>query len=221
LLLDEQPTNPKMLELLVQLASLRHRPETVGIYITDHRLQPQDLPASVVYQFAEVLGQSPKNEHQSIGRSWLEHVSKRSLEGDEVKRVALALRKLDKNEQAVQLISKYISSATSPLAIPAVLYDIRARAEIDLAKKCMDTGRDHLVHKDRQAKAWDLCRKYLDEAEADIIKALEIEARPREKEFYEKDLEFVRMMKHQVRKPAHREGSIRSSHSSYRRPNRR
>jgi predicted HTH transcriptional regulator len=219
-LLDEQSTNPKLLELLVQLASMRHRPETVGVYTTENQLQPQDLPTSTVYQFAEVLGQSPKSEHQQIGKLWLEHVSRRSLEGDEVKRVSSALRKLGKDEQAVQLISKYISAATSPLAVPAMLYDVRARAKIDLAKKCMDTGKDRRVLKERQAKAWELCRTYLDEAEADIVKALEIEARPREKEFYEKDLEFVRMMKQQVRKPAQREGSSRPYRSNYRRPNR-
>ena len=217
-LLDGQPTNPKLLELLVQLASLRHRPETVGSYATEHQLQPQDLPASTVYQFAELLGQSPKLEHQQLGRRWLEHVSKRSLEGDEVKRVSQALRKLGKDEEAVQLISRYISAARSPLAVPAMLYDVRARAKIDLAKKCMDTGRDHRVLKERQAKAWDLCRTYLDEAEADILRALEIETRPREKEFYDKDLEFVRMMKEQVRKPAHREGSRPPRRSNFRRP---
>lgn len=219
-LLDEQSTNPKLLELLVQLASLRERPETVGDYITKHQLQPQDLPPSTVYQFAEVLGQSPNSEHQQIGRLWLEHVSKRSLEGDEVKRVSSALRKLGKDEQAVQLISKYIASATSPLAVPAMLYDVRARAKIDLAKKCMDTGKDHRVQKERQARAWELCRTYLDEAEADIIRALEIEDRPREKDFYEKDLEFVRMMKQQVRKPGQREGVSRRYGSNFNRPNR-
>jgi len=220
-LLEGQATNPKLLELLVQLASLRHRPETVGIYTTEHQLQPQDLPASTVYQFAELLGQSPKMEHQQIGKLWLDHISKRSLQGDEVKRVSSALRKLGKDEQAVQLITKYISAATSPLAVPAMLYDVRARAKIDLAKKCMETGRDRRVLKERQAKAWDLCRTYLDEAEEDILKALEIEARPREKEYYEKDLEFVRMMKDQVRKPAHREGPPSRPRSNFRQPRRR
>jgi len=208
-LLDEQPTNPKLLEMMVQLASLRRRPETVGIYASRHELKPQDLPASTVYQFAEVLGQSPQTGHQQLAKVWLEHVSKRSLEADEVRRVALALRKIGKDEQAVQLINRYITAATSPLAVPAVLFDTRARAKIDLAKKCMDTGKDHRVPKERQAKAWDICRIYLDEAEEDIVRALEIENRPREREFIEKDLEFVRMMKQQVRKPVHRAGSRR------------
>lgn len=214
-LLDGQPTNPKLLELLVQLASLRHRPETVGSYTSEHQLLPQDLPVSTVYQFAEVLTQSPQSEHQQVGRHWLEHVSKRSLEADEVKRVSQALRKLGKDEQSIQVISRYISAAMSPLAIPAVLYDVRARARIDLAKKCMETGKNGRVQKERQAKAWDLCRTYLEEAEADIIRALENEIQPREKEFYEKDLEFVRMMKEQARKPVHRGGTTPPSRSSF------
>lgn len=217
-LLDGHPSNPKLLELFVQLASVRRRPEMVGIYLSEHHLQPQDLPASTVYQFAEALAQSPHFEHQELGKKWLEDVSKRSLEMDEVKRVSLALRKLGKDEQAVQLISRFISLTNSPLAVPAVLFDIRARAKIDLAKKCMDTGRDHRIHKDRQARAWDLCRTYLSEAESDILKALDIETQAREREFYEKDLEFVRVMQQQAQKPAHRQ-SFPSRERSRRRDN--
>ncbi len=216
-LLDGQSTNPKLLELLGQLASLRHRPETIWIYATENSIQPQDLPSSTVYQFAEILAQSQEPKHQQFGQLWLEHVSKRSLEGDEVRRVSQALRKLGKDEQAVQLISRYIDAATSPLAVPATLYDTRARSKIDLAKKCMDTGKDQLVQKDRQARAWDLCRTYLEEAEADIIRALEIGTNLREKEYYEKDLEFVRIMKEQARKPKYRD----SSRDSRRRPDSR
>ncbi len=216
-LLENQPTNPKLLELLVQLAVLRQRPETVGDYTIEHKLRPDDLPASTAYQFAEVLAQSPELSHQQLGQDWLDHVSKQSLEEDEVKRVSQALRKVAKHEQAVQVITRYIAAATTPLAVPASLYDIRARAKIDLAKKCMDTGRDRRVQKERQAKAWDLCRKYFDEAEGDILRALEIEVHSRERAFYEKDLEFVRRMKDQTRKP---ERTVSSRHS-HRKPRRR
>jgi tetratricopeptide (TPR) repeat protein len=215
-LLKEQPTNSKLLEILVQLASLRQRPEAIGIYATEHQLRPQDLPAGTVFQFAEMLAQSPQVSHQQLGKIWLDDVSKRSLEGDEVRRVAVALRKLGKEEQTVQLISRFISAAASPLAIPAMLFDVRARAKIDLAKKCMDTGRDRRVQIALQAKAWDRCRIYLDEAESDILRALEIENRLREKEFYEKDLEFVRMMKEQARKPSQHVASIRTNRNNFR-----
>lgn len=203
-LLANQPTNSKLLEMFVQLASLRHRPETLGDYVLDHQLKPQDLPASTVYQFAEVLGQSPDRAHQHVGQEWLTHVSKRFLETDEVKRVAIALRKLGKDEQAIQLLNRCISGASSPLGVPALLFDIRARAKIDLVKKCIETGKDHRVPRERQAKAWELCRQYLEEAESDIVRALEIESNHREREFYEKDLEYVRIMKKQVQKPGPR-----------------
>ncbi len=200
-LLESQPSNPKLLELLVQLAVLRQRPETIGIYVLNNKLSAEDLPVSVVYQFSDVLGQSPSPDHQKLGREWLDHVSRQSLEENEVRSISQALRKLSKHEQAVQVITRYISEATTPLAVPASLYDIRARAKIDLAKKCMDTGRDRLVRKDRQAKAWGWSRKYLEEAESDILRALEIETRTREREYYERDLEFVRKMKTQAQKP--------------------
>ncbi len=210
-LLDEYSTHPQLLELLVQLALLRHRPEVAGAYVAEHRLQPQDFPASTVYQFAEVLLQSPDLEHQKLGKQWLEYVSTQSLESDEVRRVSIALRKLGKDEQAVRLISNYITTVSSPLAVPAPLYDIRAKAKIDLAKKCMDTGRNHLIQRERQARAWEQCRKYLDEAESDVLRALEIGTNSREKEFYEKDLEFVQAMKQHARKPTRRRDSYKHS----------
>ena len=203
-LLANQPSNPKLLEMLVQLASLRHRPETIGAYVVEFRLQPQDLPSSTVYQFAEVLSQASDNDYQEIAKYWLEHVSKRSLEADDVRRVAIALRKLGKDEHAIQLLNKFINNSISPLGISAHLYDVRARAKIDLAKKCMDSGRDSRVPRERQAKAWELCRQYLAEAESDIIKALEIEGNFKDREFYEKDLEFVRKMQQQSLKPDYR-----------------
>jgi hypothetical protein len=94
---------------------------------------------------------------------------------------------------------------------------MRARVKIDLAKKCMGTGQDYRVPKERQSKAWDLCRKYLEEAESDIARALEIESRPRDREFMEKDLEFVRMLRDQARKPLQRSGSGRLYRSKNRR----
>jgi ATP-dependent DNA helicase RecG len=201
-LLTAQPSAPKLLEMLVQLASLRNRPESIGEYVIEHTLKPEDLPAGTVYQIADSLTQSAQLRHQELAQIWLDHSSKLSLEGDEVRRVALALRKLGKDEQAIQMISRYIAGSASPLGVPAVLYDIRARAKIDLSKKCRGTGQDFRLSKDLQAKAWERCRGYLDEAESDILRALEIEERPRERDYYEKDLEFVRMMKEQVRRPA-------------------
>lgn len=218
-LLEKHPSNPKLLELLVQLSALRQRPEVASQYAREKRLRPSDLPARTAYQFADLMNQSSELIHQDMGRDWLEYLSKQRLEADEVKHVAQALRKLGKDEQSVQIISRYINATTSPLAVPATLYDTRARAKIDLAKKCMETGRNFRVDRERKAKAWALCRRYLDEAESDIIKALETETNPREREYYEKDLEFVRKLLMQSEKPKKVAGNTRPAKKRGKRKN--
>jgi predicted HTH transcriptional regulator len=75
-LLASQPANPKLLDLLIQLALLGHRPEMVGSHLTEHQLQPQALPASLLTLFAGPLAQSPNLEHQQLGKSWLEFLSR-------------------------------------------------------------------------------------------------------------------------------------------------
>lgn len=215
-ILKTNSKNPKLLDLLSQLAALRQRPEAIGNYVVQHDLQPQDLHAGTAFQFADLLSQSPEPQHQSLGLTWLDYVSRQSLASEEVKRVALALRKIGKDEQAVQIISTLISHSTSPLSIPPILYDIRARAKIDLAKRCMDTGRDYKAQPERRARAWDLCRRYLEEAEGDIIRAIDSETKPREREYYENDLEFVRKLRQQVRKP---EQQLTSRKPTMRHPN--
>ncbi len=209
--LAEQPTAPQLLDLFVQLTTYGQRPHVVGDYVQKHQLNPENLPASTVFQLAEVLIQSPEAAHERLGRAWLEQASLRSLEGDEVKRGALALRKIGDDERAVKMLTQFISRSASPFTVSATLYDIRARARIDLAKKCMGTERDSRFKPDMQAKAWERCRRYLDEAEVDIIRALDIEQNSKEREYFERDLEFVRLMKAQVEKPHSKSGEKRST----------
>ncbi len=200
-LLEKQPAAPRLLELLSQIATTQNRPEWIGEWIRRHKLAPQDLPASTIFLLSDALRESASIEDKTLGKSWIETVSSRRLQGDEVKRAALALRKMGRDEDAVRLITNLISRTSNSLTIPAMLYDIRARAKIDLAKRCMDTGRSRQVDKNLQAKAWEQCRRYLEEAESDIIKAVESEPNGREREFYEKDLEFVRNLMKQSQKP--------------------
>ncbi|MCX6873651.1 MAG: putative DNA binding domain-containing protein [Verrucomicrobia bacterium] len=203
-LLELNPASPQLLELLAQIAFTKQRPEWISTFISRHGLRPNDLPSGTVFQLAEALQQSLKPGDAELAKQWLQAVAQRSLQADEVRRVTVALRKIGRDEEAVQVISRFIGAAESPLAIPSALYDVRARAKIDLAKKCMDTGRGKNVAPPLRARAWDQCRCYLNEAESDIIKALESETHPREREYYEKDLEFVLMMQQQAKRPSER-----------------
>lgn len=203
-LLEAHPGSPQLLDLLAQIALTKGKPDWISIFIQKQKISPNDLPSGTVFHLAEALQQSSKPADQDIAKHWLQTIAQRSLEAEDVKRLVIALRKLGRDEDAVQAISRFIASALSPLAIPSALFDLRARAKIDLAKRCMDTGRNRSVPPTLQARAWEQCRQYLDEAETDVLKALEGVDHPREREYYENDLNFVRSMKNQAKRPTDR-----------------
>jgi tetratricopeptide (TPR) repeat protein len=204
-LLAGYPAAANLLDFLAHIAIIQRRPERVGEYVRKISLTPDDLPTPTLFQLIEALRESADANDQLLAREWLGTVSKRRLEADEVKLAGLGLRKLGRNEDAVQLIGRFIAAQSSPLAVPAVLYDMRARAKIDLAKKCQDTGRDRRAQPVLRGRAWDQCRQYLEEAESDIMKAIQNEPNPREQEYYQKDLDFVRQIMEQSKKPDERQ----------------
>lgn len=200
-IIEKSPTAPQLLDLFTQISLARRSPEWIGNHIRTYRIDPVDLPASTVFQLAGAMVGSPDRNDKDLSTKWIQEVSKRKLEADETKSAFIALRNTEQNEEAVQVINRFVTSHPSPLAIPSFLYDMRARAKIDLAKKCMDTGRNRELDNRTRTKAWDQCRKYLDEAEADIMRALQLEPNKRERDYFEKDLEFVRQMKEKSKKP--------------------
>jgi len=207
-LLESQPAAPNLLGLLAQISIAQKRPERVGEYIRERSLDPSDFPTATVIQLLEALRDSANSEDRNLAKIWIGPISKRRLEADEVKRVAVALRKLDRDEDAVQLIGRFIALQSSPLAVPAALYDMRARAKIDLAKKCVETARNPSTQRDLRGRAWDQCRQYLEEAESDILTAIENEPSPREKEFIERDLLFVRQLMKQSERPQRKDSGF-------------
>jgi len=201
-LLEKNPGSARLLELYAQVCSLQKRAEKLGEFLLKHGLKAPDMPVPTLYQVADVLLDSSDAAHRQLGNEWLSHVANSRLETGEVKRVALALRKVGNNEKAIQVISRYLSA--SDHLDSASLFDIRARAKTDLAKKCMETGRNYRLSTEIKRKAWEQCRQYLAEAQQDLIRALEIVDDPREKEFTESALEFVRQMKANAERPPRR-----------------
>ncbi|CAG1001854.1 hypothetical protein BURK2_03089 [Burkholderiales bacterium] len=200
-ILETSPAAPQVLDLYCQIAHASKSPERVANHVRNHRISMEDLPARTVFQIAGAMAGSQEVPDRELAKMWIQEVSKRKLEADETKSAFIALRNADQNEEAVQLINRFVASHPSPLAIPAFLYDMRGKAKIDLAKKCMDTGRNREVDGRTKTVAWDQCRKYLDEAESDIRRALQMDPDSRDRGYFQKDLEFVQRMKENARKP--------------------
>ncbi|TAG23349.1 MAG: hypothetical protein EAZ32_04630 [Cytophagia bacterium] len=72
---------------------------------------------------------------------------------------------------------------------------------MDLAKKCINTGKDKNSTQKTKARAWEMCRQLLSEAERDLNVAYENTESAVDKTYLNKDFDFLRRMKENSRKP--------------------
>ena len=125
------------------------------------------------------------------------------LEESEIKKIVLNFRKMGSNEKAIEFIGRIMEKYPHQIDNPTLL-DMRARATMDLAKICMDTGRNRDVTTVIKAKAWGQCRSYLSSAENDLNHALRYVTSPWEREFIVESFSFLRRMKSFAAKPPRR-----------------
>lgn len=200
-LLEKDPLNFRALELYCEVNSLLQSSDRLFAFIQSHSIEPQQINPGTAVLVAETLLLSKDNDGiKKVASKWLEHASLTSLEMTEVRRVAISFRKLKRDEEAIRIIDQFLSKS-HPSAANAVLFDIRAKAKIDLAKRCTDTARGKDTPPRLRAVAWDGARKYLHEAERDLTTALEFVGNEIDREYIRKDLEFLNMMKSTVQKP--------------------
>jgi tetratricopeptide (TPR) repeat protein len=127
------------------------------------------------------------------------------LEETEIKRIAINYRKLKDNEKAIAFIDEVIVR-TPKLAGSAALLELRAKSKIDLAKRCIDTAKNPDTSPKMKGRAWEQSRSYLNEAEKDLNKSLEIVNNEIEKEYILRDLDFLKSMQQIAKRPTKRSG---------------
>jgi hypothetical protein len=111
------------------------------------------------------------------------------------------LSRIDNNEKTVEFVDN-IMSVRSNLTNNSSSRQQRARAKMDLAKKCINTAKDKEkpIPKIR-ARAWEQCRKYPEGAESDLNTALENVSSPIEKDYILQDMTFLKKLKNIAPKP--------------------
>jgi hypothetical protein len=77
----------------------------------------------------------------------------------------------------------------------------RVTAKMDLAKKCIETVRDRKSSPKTKARAWNMCRQYLSDAEKDLNDPLHYTDNPNEEFFIkENDIKFLEKVKEIAKK---------------------
>ncbi len=220
-LLENDPINYRALELFSEASSLAHAPQRIAAFVRRKELKPDQLNTGTVILLAQTILLDKSNpENKKLAEEWLDYASTARLEVGEVKRVALNYRKLAQDQEAIALIDKFIERSPGAGANAALL-DIRARAKIDLAKKCIETAKNPDTSRDLKIRAWEHARAYLTSAELDLTKALETVSNHSDREYIVKDLEFLRTMKQFAAKPPPRPFNQPRFESGRRRDDRR
>ena len=203
-LLDADPHNYRALELFSEACNLAQAPQRLAALIRKKELTPAQLnPGTVILLAQTVLLDKGNPENKKLAEAWLDYASTARLEVGEVKRVALNYRKLGQDQEAISIIDKFVERLPGA-GTNASLLDIRARAKIDLAKKCIETAKNPKTSLGLKARAWENTRSYLSSAETDLVKALETVGNHTEREYILKDLDFLRTMKQFATKPQQR-----------------
>jgi hypothetical protein len=66
----------------------------------------------------------------------------------------------------------------------------------------MDSGKNQKLKPAYKARAWEECRKYLELAEKNLHKALELSTSQIERDFIHRDIDYLKNLKNKAKKPA-------------------
>lgn len=200
-ILDLDPYNYRAIDLLCEICILKREPNILVTFISDYKIILERINPSTLVNIAEVISMVKNNQNVSeIANVISKHAALATLEEREIEKAVIALKKLGRNEELIDYVRRIFIEKPS-LATNVVLLENRARATMDIVKICIDTGRSRDNSAKIKAKAWERARVYLDDAERDLMKALDNAGGVVEKDFLNRDIEFLHKMKRIAQKP--------------------
>jgi len=205
-LLEKDLYNFRSLDLFCEILSKLKSPSDLFEFITKNNIDFYSVNSNTLINFAELLSSLNGKEHiqfTSLANRALSIALSGKVEESQIVKAVINLKKVGEPEDVIKFVSDAISKYPS-LSQNATLLQKRATAKMDEAKKCINTGKDHKSNPRTQARAWEMCRQLLSEAERDLNLALDNSDYSTEKEFIQKDIEFLEKMKKTSRKPENR-----------------
>ncbi len=192
--------NFRAIDLLCEISNIQKKPELLLNFIVSSHVMLGKLNPSTLINIAETISSVKDNPKVSeIANTISKYATSASLEEKEIERAVIALNKLRKSEEVIDYVKRIFIDKPS-LTSNIILLENKARATMDMAKICIDTGKNYQTSPHMKAKAWERARVYLDDAERDLMKALN-NAYGSEKDYINRDLEFLKKMKKIAQRP--------------------
>jgi hypothetical protein len=200
-LLDTDLYNFRTLDLYCEIVAKQKRPQEIYDFIRNRNLDFYALNPNTLINIAEILTFQREDKHyELLANRILSIALSGRIEESQVVKAVVNLKKVGEPAEVIKFIGEAFLKYPS-LTNNATLYEKRATAKMDLAKKCIRTGRDAKSNPKTKARAWELCRQLLEEAEKDLSRALDLVDNPSEKFFIESHISFLEKMKKASQKP--------------------
>ncbi len=202
-ILNSDPYNFRAIDLYCEVSNLLNKPNSILEFLGDHKIEFEKLNSNTITNIAESLSYIKGNDKlNDIARRLTKFALSLAFEEKQAERIVISMKKLGQNEELIKFVKESINKNKS-LVRNVVLLENSARAKMDLAKLRINTGRNSKKIKNPsiRAKAWEKARYYLTEAERDLNSALENVSSAVDREYIEKDTEFLNKMKKSAEKP--------------------
>jgi predicted HTH transcriptional regulator len=201
LLLVKDHYNFRALDLLAEISVKLKDPIGLYEFIINNKLDLYSINSNTLINIIDALTLEKANKDiQSFTNKALEIATSGRLEENQIVKATISLKKVAAPDEVVKFINESILKYPK-LTNHSTLLEKRATAKMDLAKKCINTGKDQNSSPKTKARAWEMCRDLLIEAERDLNLALEHVENPNERFFIEQDMSFLENMKRVSRKP--------------------
>lgn len=204
-LIDTDLYNFRTLDLYCEIIGKQKKHQELFGFLEKMKIDYYSVNPNTLINIAEILSNEKEDvQYQSLANRILSIALSGRIEENQIAKAVVNLKKVGEPEEVVKFVCdsiiKYPNLAQNP-----TLLQKRATAKMDMAKKCINTAKDNKSTIKTKARALEMCRQLIDEAERDLNKALEYADNPNEKFYIESDIEFLEKMKKVSRKPPSRD----------------
>ena len=202
-ILKNDPYNSRAIDLFCTVSDALDKADAVLDFLKNGKIDFGKLNSQTIAKISDSLSSIPDDEEAKQNANRLMHYAKKMFfEENHIERFVISLNKLRQSEELISFIDDFIRKNRS-FANNDVLLQNRARANMDMAKKYIDTAKNRqgkMNDPKIRAKVWEKARNYLNTAEQDLNLALENTAKSLTREYLKKDMDFLGMLKEIVQK---------------------
>lgn len=203
-LLEKDLYNFRSLDLYCEVIAKLKLPHELYNFLETKKLDFYLVNPNTLINIAEILAADKDNiKYQDLANRALSVAISGKIEEGQIAKAVVNLKKIGEPEDVIKFVGESILKYPN-LAHNSTLLEKRATAKMDMAKKCIESGRDSKSNPKTKARAWEKCRELLEEAERDLNLALENAENPNEKFFIENDIIFLNKMKQISKKPSNK-----------------